>query len=535
MAEDGKWHKKYKSVMNNITNIETFIVAFIILLQLWIFFRTLKRIKTLAGIFPKRDNLVIQKLYIPAGTLHDTEPKHILQNMEAYTSLPTENQPAFIASDQSAGDTIAEEITAVSIIDTKLYHPGNIFNEISLSINTYLLRNKGAAGDFELVKDIVERNCNAEEESINATIQVPLYLGLMGTMLGIVIGLLNIPDLGAMVSATNVDSELGNGINILLGGVKIAMLASLTGLGLTLLHSALLYRSAKARTEQGKNIFYTFIQTELLPVINQNMGTAMHSLQNTLAKFNDGFGANMQRLNVLMEKNYKSLEMQDNVLTTIQKMDVDKLAKVGISMANQATDVIAKFKRFGNFLDQLNGFTDNSIHLVGKTTELLQRTENFEVIAAAALQSLQQGNKLMQFFNNNITALESSKLSLEETVSKTNIAIGRALEELQASIISKMQAVKDITMKEEALLGKALSESRTGLGNLKYLEEISKKISISTKNSENHADLILNELILIRAESKDSQKNSNPNERKKYKKWINWLLSRPGKTEINDK
>ena len=32
------------------------------------------------------------------------------------------------------------------------------------TINSYLLRNKGAVSDFNLIKDIVERNCDAVDE-----------------------------------------------------------------------------------------------------------------------------------------------------------------------------------------------------------------------------------------------------------------------------------------------------------------------------------------------------------------------------------
>ena len=60
--------------------------------------------------------------------------------------------------------------------------------DILNSVNGYLLRNKGAVSDFNLVKDIVDRNIDKVDDEISNHLPTPLYLGLMGTMLGIVGG-----------------------------------------------------------------------------------------------------------------------------------------------------------------------------------------------------------------------------------------------------------------------------------------------------------------------------------------------------------
>jgi len=75
--------------------------------------------------------------------------------------------------------------------------------------------------------------------------------------------------------------------------VKIAMIASLMGLAFTVVNSGWFYRGAKFKRESRKNEFYTFIQTELLPVLNQNINSTLYSLQNNLFRFNDDFSANI--------------------------------------------------------------------------------------------------------------------------------------------------------------------------------------------------------------------------------------------------
>lgn len=90
---------------------------------------------------------------------------------------------------------------------------GNILDNILSSINNYLRRNKGAVADFNLIKDITDRNIDALEEEINTMLPVPLYIGLAGTMGGIIIGLLFMPKAGGTTFMA------GEGIDILIGGV----------------------------------------------------------------------------------------------------------------------------------------------------------------------------------------------------------------------------------------------------------------------------------------------------------------------------
>src|SRR5690554_867654 len=56
-------------------------------------------------------------------------------------------------------------------------HKNEVLETIIISINNYLHNNKGAVSDFHLIKDIVDRNCDAKEEEIHTQIPVPLYLG----------------------------------------------------------------------------------------------------------------------------------------------------------------------------------------------------------------------------------------------------------------------------------------------------------------------------------------------------------------------
>ena len=112
-----------------------------------------------------------------------------------------------------------------------------VFLSIKESISKYLGSNSGSVIDFHLLKDAVDRHCDAVENDINTLTPVPLYCGLAGTMAGVIIGLGSLLETGSITALLS--SESGNfgaaadGVNDLLQGVAWAMLASICGIFFT--------------------------------------------------------------------------------------------------------------------------------------------------------------------------------------------------------------------------------------------------------------------------------------------------------------
>ena len=150
-----------------------------------------------------------------------------------------------------------------------------LLKKIVAQINNYLLKNQSAASDFNIIHDVVERNCDAADEEISQKLPVPLYLGLMGTVLGIIIGLFS---LGSDVMSTGFVASIGN----LLWSIKFAMICSFVGLLSTTLLTAWRYRSAKAKVEDEKNRFYSFVQAEIMPVMTENAASTIMTMQQNL-------------------------------------------------------------------------------------------------------------------------------------------------------------------------------------------------------------------------------------------------------------
>lgn len=381
---------------------------------------------------------------------------------------------------------------------------GERFAEVYNSLNNYLKNNKGASADFSLMKDIVERNIQKIENSIELLIPLPLYCGLIGTMLGIIIGLFSIP---AVSSEAFLD---GNGIDILINGVKVAMIASATGLLLTTLNSAYFFRLAKANSEQKKHDFYTFIQTELMPILSEEVGANLTTLYQNLAKFNLNFSKNITRLDGLMDRNYEALLSQERVMDKLEKIDLTQLAKTNINLFNKIQNSSAALEKFNSYLQNVNSFVENSSQLNNRVHALLSRTEDVEKIANNLNINLEESKELQAFIKSHFHHLEERGELINKAVVKVEDQIDKSLNHLEEFIQNKMRAIKELAIQEEDLLKKELKQKKNLFADLPRLKEIKDEL-VKNRETQSTEFVAVGEKIVDAVnniEIKSSSKNS---------------------------
>jgi len=457
-----------------IENIEIFLVLIIVSVQVYIFARTFSQIRVFKNIIPDGDFLRVAKILIPSADLEQLSPKEILANIGVYKN----SSPNVLVADKESNIEEAE----VNIIET-FAEKNHLFEKILFSINSYLIRNHGAASDFNLIKDIVERNTDAVEDDINSSIGIPLYLGLMGTMLGIVIGLFNMPDLGAIIGDTKaMDLKLNEGIGLLIGGVKIAMIASFVGLYFTIINSGWAFKGSKSFSEARKNELYTFVQIELLPLINQGLASTLESLQRNLLKFNNEFSTNLKGLTGIFDASRSAIREQKELLDALDRAKVSEMTRYNITVLKQLDVSVDRLEKFNAYLTNLTQFVENSQNIVSRTNELLARTDNFKTIADNLDNKLDQSQLLIKFLSEHFNKLSEHKEFTNNAVADVGYSISETFKELKEHIQNSSEAVKQFTIDEAELLKTALSESKTNLGNLEYLATLKSDVS-QFKNS----------------------------------------------------
>ena len=200
-----------------------FIIAVILFAIYWQFYflkDSIKMINQLKNIFSEKQSYHSKDYYIPANEFGNTSYEEILYKEAFYTDPSYSND--FDWSDRGKKDKI-------SLVDISSNNPIGL--RIEVSINNYLIRNKGLASDFSTIKDTVERNCTMLEDEIDTQTPFPLYIGLMCTMLGIIIGIgcIALGDGGFAAFVDKPEQHIGS----LMGDVAFAMAASFCGIGFT--------------------------------------------------------------------------------------------------------------------------------------------------------------------------------------------------------------------------------------------------------------------------------------------------------------
>ncbi|MDC8002119.1 hypothetical protein POV26_13820 [Aequorivita todarodis] len=181
-----------------------FILALVVL-QVFVFFNVFFKIKSYQRFFPSSfKEIQIKKFFINKAVLSEPD------QFEKYlNSLSNEVQ----IIDESK-DTEQVELLVIPN-STKANH--SHFSEVIKSTNAYLCKNKGASADFGILKDTCERHLEKVDNEIGNLINVPLYIGLGGTFIGIIIGLWGI-DFSATTAGTTTTISSAS-IGQLLNGV----------------------------------------------------------------------------------------------------------------------------------------------------------------------------------------------------------------------------------------------------------------------------------------------------------------------------
>lgn len=153
------------------------------------------------------------------------------------------------------------------------------------------------------------------------------------------------------------------------------MFSTLAGILFTIFNSSISYKKSKIILERRKNDFFSFLQTELLPILTENSASSIYALDRNLKGFNRQFKANTKEFGLVMSTAGNSLKAQEKLFDKISNGDLQEMAKHNLKLLNgfeKTSDSLGMFKLY---LDQINFIMENSSNLLEKTGRLL---ENFK-------------------------------------------------------------------------------------------------------------------------------------------------------------
>lgn len=397
------------------------------------------------------------------------------------------------------------------------------FVKIVTDTNEYLLNNRGAAADFNILKDISERRAEAGDEQIQAQLSTPLYLGLLGTFLGAILGLFSIIPSATQVSdaflkplhnaisgktltlssaqkltvstdyntfkeyiTSNTDDEekvyeslimgspeyrkqvpdaaefheqlypeggsIGNeSIRKFLLGIMIAMVGSFFGLGFTLAGNNLL-QQARARRDDLKNAYYTFLQKALLPKLNSDMQTGMASLKAVLNTFNQDFFGKIQQnffskiaeFTPLVANLTDNISLQKDFLARLQDIGITKMANATVKVFDRVDQSAQTFEKFMGYQNALNDTVRESTELAGTVTALLNRISSLEEAILTVPGYLEQHDVAMrqqvQFFKQQLQFFSQHDTLLQNASDLVRQKIDKGIDKIDGELENQLQA-----------------------------------------------------------------------------------------------
>lgn len=367
-----------------------------------------------------------------------------------------------LSGDFSTGTTVAEDVT---VIKYKSEDKDKVTENIESSINTYLRKNKGAVSDFNLIKDIVERNCDTLEAEISSQTPLPLYLGLMGTVAGIILGLFTITVNGGFAQIDKV-------IEILMSDVAIAMIASFMGIGFTTLT---LWKSkqCKVTVEANKNRFYTWIQTNLLPVISRSAVSAITLLQQNLTRFNESFTGTVDRLEEKLGDVGDMYSSQIEILEKIETIDVKKMAVANVKVLSALDGSMGSLDRFSQYMGSVTEYLTAVRELNDKLDEHLERTETLGVVSEFYKSQMKEIGLRQD-------AIKSAVLSVDDVMKSALAALRTnseaALKSLQEAFVQQMMSMQQMISKQTEQLSSQMNQMPQLLQRMDEISAIPSKL-----------------------------------------------------------
>ncbi len=379
------------------------IIIPVIFIQLGYAFSLYRQIKTLRNSLPEETDLRFLKLYVsPADLDDDGALQNIIKKPEEYATL---NKDGII-------------IRVLSV-----QKPIHSFQCILQKLNAYLARNYHVAIDFGIMKDIIERPIETWQKGIRQLIPVPILLGLLGTIISIVVGVF---ELSGSQSAADWD------INSFLGSIASAMIASATGVFLTVVAN-LYYRKAVQQTEERKNALFAFIQVQVLPKVDSGLTRVIEQMQHHLTKFNERFTENTLRLDGIFDRNEKLLKLANNTFSSSNLQQMINLAQETQNILKQSNQLAKKIETLDKFLSTLEKVAYNNERAADALHAALQRIDNIDKIARNLDLRLNESQALLEFLSKHFKQMEQYAQAVEQTNRQYVSNIKRVLQENQAT------------------------------------------------------------------------------------------------------
>lgn len=342
-------------------------------------------------------------------------------------------------------------------------HENKEFQETLEDINSYLKQNKNKSADYQIIKEIVERDSQRIEEDVDTMLSSPLYLGLMATILGAAIGVVFFAwtDLEALLTGTEVQTE---GIKTLLTDIGIAMGASFLGVTFTAISTSK-YKDARGKMLKKKNQFLSWIQTKVMPNMSDDLTGALTKMAQDLNLFNSTFAENTKELKETLSQVTDNYDNQVQLLEAIDKIKIAKIAKANVEVYDKLQGCTDELERLFEHLGKSEDYISQVIALNSRLGDIEERTRLSE--------------ELGNYFKNEIEYVQDRQGMMRQQMSGLDSVMQDALDNLGTSLATNIAGLTDVFQRQNQQVQSLIEEQQESLSKAleNQRETINHKIS----------------------------------------------------------
>lgn len=381
-------------------------------------------------------------------------------------------------------DNSSKDIKVEDYIDKEKYNDNKIVKIIKkfrLNDSTPLI-NK--------IEEKIENEFDIYEESIKKSVTMPLYLGLFGTIWGVIIGL------GFFYSKLQYsDIDLDNAAKGLILGIMISMIVSVFGLGFM---SWNWYNFNKhfSKNNKNKKKLITYLEDKYFSGIAAK-DPDFQLLINNLNNFNKSFSDNIENFKSIFSDVETTFQTQKEILKELNAIDIKELVNANANMVNTIASSREQFEIFNSYLTNTNEYLNISKELLNKSVEIYEKFgvfgENVENIAKEIRQNLNSSTEVINFLNVQLKNLEERRGFISDIFGKIDEDIKKSFEDLAGHIESNKNKFLEFISKLDVELAKSVlklnNETETKIKDyksirLKHEEDFVTKLNENVKNIE---------------------------------------------------
>ncbi len=217
-----------------------------------------------------------------------------------------------------------------------------------------------------------------------------------------------------------------------------------------------------------------FCQTELKTNDSSDLGTILLVVQNSLQTFNEEFSKNMLAFKEAAVAIKDNSSLQKDFVEKINQLSINDVANFNLQVIERFETALGQFDQFNKWFEQLNENTQNAQHLANKIDALSKTSDkigtDIGTVAQRIDRRLNESHLLLQFLKQHFSEIEDRKHLISNSIINFDDFLQKALRELEIHTEERVNAIKDITLREEDMMIKVFEKNRDALSHLSQLE-----------------------------------------------------------------